>query len=134
MKREIVGVFVCMLLIATAIPLSLATNENEPKDSPWTMSCGATGEITTPGSEEESMTRTSLWGLVSNVKEVSLYKVSAEAVYLSYHIKSDHHINGIVTGGTKVQFKDGPLVIITKPRLTGLSFVFGMFFGEIEVG
>jgi hypothetical protein len=25
-------------LIVAAIPLSLATNENEPKDSPWTMS------------------------------------------------------------------------------------------------
>ncbi len=38
MKKKIIGIFVCTLLIVTAIPLNLATNENEPKDSSWTMS------------------------------------------------------------------------------------------------
>ena len=38
MKKKIIGIFICTLLIVTAIPLGLATNENEPKDSPWTIS------------------------------------------------------------------------------------------------
>jgi hypothetical protein len=51
MKRKIVGIFVCTLLIATAIPLTLATNENEPKNTPWKMS-GFNSDISMSGTAD----------------------------------------------------------------------------------
>ena len=51
MKRKIIGIFVCTLLIATALPLGLAANENEPKDSPWTMS-GFNSDISMSGNSD----------------------------------------------------------------------------------
>ena len=51
MKKKIIGILICMLLIATTIPLSLATNENEPKDSPWTIS-GFNSDISMSGTPD----------------------------------------------------------------------------------
>lgn len=117
MKRKIIGILICMMMLST-IPIVVGnTMDNKPKM-----------ELNEEPSSVVGVTFVA--GYVLNPTETVFGRINANAIVLLYY---DRGIiqkgTGIVTGFKKVSFKETPLMIMNEQSSTGLTLVIGICSG-----
>ena len=117
MKRKIIGILICMMMLST-IPIVVGnTMDNKPKM-----------ELNEEPSSVVGVTFVA--GYVLNPTETVFGRINANAIVLLYY---DRGIiqkgTGIVTGFKKVSFKETPLMIMNEQGSMGLTLVIGICSG-----
>jgi len=117
MKRKIIGILICMMMLST-IPIVVGnTMDNKPKM-----------ELNEEPSSVVGVTFVA--GYVLNPTETVFGRINANAIVLLYY---DRGIiqkgTGIVTGFKKVSFKETPLMIMNEQSSMGLTLVIGICSG-----
>ena len=117
MKRKIIGILICMMMLST-IPIVVGnTMDNKPKM-----------ELNEEPSSVVGVTFVA--GYVLNPTETVFGRINANAIALLYY---DRGIiqkgTGIVTGFKKVSFKETPLMIMNEQSSMGLTLVIGICSG-----
>ncbi len=119
MKRKIIGVLICMMMLST-IPIVVGnTMDNKPKM-----------ELNEEPSSVVGVTFVA--GYVLNPTETIFGRINANAIALLYYTPDGGIIQkqtGIVTGSKKVSFKETPLMIMNEQSSTGLTLVIGICSG-----
>ena len=117
MKRKIIGILICMMMLST-IPVVVGnTIDNKPKM-----------ELNEEPSSVVGVTFVA--GYVLNPTETVFGRINANAIVLLYYdrgiIQKD---TGIVTGFKRVSFKETPLMIMNEQSSMGLTLVIGVCSG-----
>ena len=117
MKRKIIGILICMMMLST-IPVVVGnTIDSKPKI-----------ELNEEPSSVVGITFVA--GYVLNPTETVFGRINANAIVLLYY---DRGIiqkgTGIVTGFKRVSFKETPLMIMNEQSSMGLTLVIGVCSG-----
>ena len=117
MKRKIIGILICIMMLST-IPIVVGnTMDNKPKM-----------ELNEEPSSVVGVTFVA--GYVLNPTETVFGRINANAIVLLYY---DRGIiqkgTGIVTGFKKVSFKETTLMIMNEQSSMGLTLVIGICSG-----
>ncbi len=119
MKRKIIGILICMMMLST-IPVVVGNIiDNKPKM-----------ELKEEPSSVVGVTFVA--GYVLNPTETIFGRINANAIALLYYTPDGGIIQkqtGIVTGSKKVSFKETPLMIMNEQSSTGLTLVIGICSG-----
>ena len=117
MKRKIIGILVCIMMLSTIQVVVGNTIDNKPKI-----------ELNEEPSSVVGVTFVA--GYVLNPTETVLGRINANAIALLYYdrgiIQKD---TGIVTGFKKVSFKASSLMIMNEQSSMGLTLVIGVCSG-----
>ena len=117
MKKKIIGILICVMMVSTIPVVAGTTMDAEPivetKEDPTSL-----------------LGVTFVAGYVLNPTETQFGRINANAVVLLYYdrgiIQKDA---GIVTGLKKVSFKNSPLLVMNEQGSVGLTLVFGICSG-----
>jgi len=117
MKKKIIGILICMMMLSTIPVVAGTTMDVEPK-------------VESKEDPTSLLGVTFLAGFVLNPTESPNGRINANAVALLYYdrgiIKKD---SGVVTGLRKVSFKNTQFLIVYEQESLGLARVFGICTG-----